>query len=70
MPEDTLEAVRQSKIALKGPCTTPVGVSTRYDNVDLVVLAAGRKTRDLAGVLGTLEFADAVIDYLAARAYS
>lgn len=66
LPESTLEAIREHGIALKGPCTTPVGegfssinvqlrkkldlyaavrpvvslkgVSTRYENVDLIII--------------------------------
>ena len=66
LPEATLDAIREHGIALKGPCTTPIGsgftsvnvglrksldlygavrpvrsmpgVTTRYDNVDLVIV--------------------------------
>src|SRR3954465_15541031 len=66
LPEETLDAIRHHHVALKGPCTTPIGkvfrsinvalrktlnlyaavrpvrslpgVSTRYDNVDLVII--------------------------------
>lgn len=66
LPETTLDAIREHGIALKGPCTTPIGsgftsvnvglrksldlygavrpvrsmpgVTTRYDNVDLVIV--------------------------------
>ena len=41
LPEETIEAVRQTKVAIKGPCTTPVGTGFRSVNVAL------RKTLDL-----------------------
>ena len=41
LPDETIEAVRQTKVAIKGPCTTPVGTGFRSVNVAL------RKTLDL-----------------------
>src|SRR5215510_12049121 len=35
LPEATLEAVRRHRVALKGPCTTPVGEGFRSINVRL-----------------------------------
>jgi isocitrate dehydrogenase (NAD+) len=35
LPESTLEAVLHHKVALKGPCTTPVGGGFRSVNVQL-----------------------------------
>ncbi|MCB1940361.1 MAG: NADP-dependent isocitrate dehydrogenase, partial [Rhodocyclaceae bacterium] len=35
LPESTLEAVRAHRVALKGPCTTPVGGGFRSVNVSL-----------------------------------
>lgn len=41
LPESTIEAVKRNKVAIKGPCTTPVGTGFRSVNVAL------RKTLDL-----------------------
>lgn len=41
LPEETIEAVRKNKVAIKGPITTPVGTGFRSVNVAL------RKTLDL-----------------------
>ena len=41
LPDETLEAVRRNKVAIKGPLTTPVGTGFRSINVAL------RKTLDL-----------------------
>ena len=41
LPESTVEAVRRTKVAIKGPITTPVGTGFRSVNVAL------RKTLDL-----------------------
>lgn len=41
LPEETVEAVRRTKVAIKGPITTPVGTGFRSVNVAL------RKTLDL-----------------------
>jgi isocitrate dehydrogenase (NAD+) len=35
LPEATLEAVRRHRVALKGPCTTPIGEGFRSINVRL-----------------------------------
>ena len=41
LPEETIEAVRKNKVAIKGPITTPVGTGFRSVNVAL------RKTLEL-----------------------
>ncbi|WP_165045109.1 isocitrate/isopropylmalate dehydrogenase family protein [Adlercreutzia sp. ZJ138] len=41
LPDATIEAVKRNKVAIKGPCTTPVGTGFRSVNVAL------RKTLDL-----------------------
>lgn len=41
LPDETVEAVKRNKVAIKGPCTTPVGTGFRSVNVAL------RKTLDL-----------------------
>jgi isocitrate dehydrogenase (NAD+) len=45
MPEETLQAIRDSRVALKGPITTPVGTGFRSVNVAL------RQGRDLFGAV-------------------
>lgn len=41
LPDETIEAVKRNKVAIKGPCTTPVGTGFRSVNVAL------RKALDL-----------------------
>ena len=54
LPESTLAAVREHKVALKGPCTTPVGGGFSSVNVQLRkqlnLYAAVRPVRSLEGV--------------------
>jgi isocitrate dehydrogenase (NAD+) len=54
LPEQTLELVRQYRVALKGPCTTPVGEGYRSINVrlrqGLDLYASVRPVRTLPGV--------------------
>jgi isocitrate dehydrogenase (NAD+) len=54
MPEATLEAITEHKLALKGPCTTPVGGGFSSVNVQLrqqlKLYAAVRPVRSLEGV--------------------
>lgn len=54
LPEETLEAIRTSRVALKGPITTPVGSGFRSINValrqELDLFAAVRPARSLPGV--------------------
>jgi isocitrate dehydrogenase (NAD+) len=54
LPEITLEEIRRHGIALKGPCTTPVGEGFASVNVQLrkalVLYAAVRPVRNLPGV--------------------
>jgi isocitrate dehydrogenase (NAD+) len=54
MPQRTLDAITEHGIALKGPCTTPVGKGFRSVNVQLrkafELYAAVRPVRNLAGV--------------------
>jgi isocitrate dehydrogenase (NAD+) len=54
LPQETLEAITQHKVALKGPCTTPVGKGFASINVQLRkrlnLYAAVRPVRNLAGV--------------------
>ena len=54
LPEATLEAVRRHRVALKGPCTTPIGKGFRSINVrlrqGLDLYASVRPVRTLPGV--------------------
>jgi isocitrate dehydrogenase (NAD+) len=54
LPERVLDQIRRSRVALKGPITTPVGVGFRSVNValrhELDLFAAVRPTRSLPGV--------------------
>src|ERR687895_157480 len=54
LPDDVLHAVRETRTALKGPITTPVGTGFRSVNValrqDLDLFAAIRPARTLPGV--------------------
>ena len=54
LPESTLAAIREHKLALKGPCTTPVGKGFQSVNVQLrkafELYAAVRPVRNLPGV--------------------
>jgi isocitrate dehydrogenase (NAD+) len=65
MPEETLEAVQQCGIALKGPCTTPVGKGFSSVNVrlrkELDLYSAVRPVRSLPGVVTPFQNIDLVI---------
>ena len=54
LPESTIEAIQHYKVALKGPCTTPVGKGFSSVNVQLRkrfnLYAAVRPVRSLPGV--------------------
>src|SRR5437762_8528106 len=54
LPEATLNLIREHRVALKGPCTTPVGKGIRSINVrlrkELDLFASVRPARTLAGV--------------------
>ena len=65
LPDDTVEAIRQHHVALKGPCTTPVGGGFSSVNVALRkrlnLYAAVRPVRSLAGVQTRFENVDLVV---------
>ncbi|MEO8903319.1 MAG: isocitrate/isopropylmalate dehydrogenase family protein [Polyangiaceae bacterium] len=65
LPEATLAAVRQHHIALKGPCTTPVGKGFSSVNValrrTLNLYAAVRPIRNMPGVKTRFDNVDLVI---------
>jgi isocitrate dehydrogenase (NAD+) len=65
LPEETLEAIRATRVAIKGPITTPVGSGFRSINValrqDLDLFAAVRPARSLPGVPTRHERVDLVV---------
>ncbi len=65
LPEATVEAIRRHGVALKGPCTTPVGEGFTSVNVQLrkrlELYAAVRPVRNLAGVPARFEGVDLVV---------
>ena len=65
LPEATIEAIEHHKVALKGPCTTPVGEGFASVNVQLRkkfdLYAAVRPVRSLPGVDTRYEDVDLII---------
>lgn len=65
LPAETLDAIRATRVALKGPCTTPVGTGFKSVNVQLRqaldLYAAIRPVRSLAGVPTRFEHVDLVV---------
>lgn len=65
LPESTLQAVRERGLALKGPCTTPVGEGFTSVNVQLRkrldLYAAVRPVRNLPGVRTRYDGVDLVV---------
>jgi isocitrate dehydrogenase (NAD+) len=65
LPDETLDAIREHGIALKGPCTTPVGGGFTSVNVKLRktldLYAAVRPVRNLAGVTSRYDDVDLVV---------
>jgi len=65
LPATTLDAIRQHGVALKGPCTTPIGSGFRSVNValrqKLKLYAAVRPVRSMPGVKTRYEDVDLVI---------
>ncbi|MCI0641290.1 MAG: isocitrate/isopropylmalate dehydrogenase family protein [Gemmataceae bacterium] len=54
LPDVTLDLIRKHRVALKGPCTTPIGKGFRSINVrlrrDLVLFASVRPVQSLPGI--------------------
>lgn len=65
LPEETLEMIRRYRVALKGPCTTPVGKGYRSINVrlrqGLNLFASVRPVRTLPGITTPYEKVDLVV---------
>jgi isocitrate dehydrogenase (NAD+) len=65
LPHETLDAIRMSRVAIKGPITTPVGSGFRSINValrqELDLFAAVRPARSLPGVPTRHEAVDLVV---------
>ncbi len=65
LPDETLDAIRSCGVALKGPCTTPIGKGFRSVNVELrqklQLFAAVRPVRSMPGVKTRFENVDLVI---------
>lgn len=65
LPDETIEAIKEHKVALKGPCTTPIGEGFTSVNVKLRktldLYAAVRPVRNLPGVITRFRNVDIVI---------
>ena len=65
MPDETLEAIEHYELALKGPCSTPVGEGFRSVNVSLRkrlnLYAAVRPVKSLPGVTTRFDNVDIII---------
>ncbi len=65
LPESTLSAIREHKLAMKGPCSTPVGKGFQSVNVQLRkafdLYAAVRPVRNLPGVETRFSDVDIVV---------
>jgi isocitrate dehydrogenase (NAD+) len=65
LPDSTLDLIRQYRVALKGPCTTPVGKGFRSINVrlrkELDLYASIRPVQSLQGVKVPYENVDLVV---------
>ena len=65
LPEETTRAIREHHVALKGPCTTPIGSGFRSVNVSLRrklnLYAAVRPVRSLPGVKTRYEDVDLIV---------
>jgi isocitrate dehydrogenase (NAD+) len=65
LPETTLDAIREHRVALKGPCTTPVGEGFTSVNVklrkELDLYAAVRPVRNLQGVSSRYQDVELVV---------
>src|SRR6202023_4037572 len=65
LPNATLDLIRRHRVALKGPCTTPIGKGFRSINVrlrkELDLYASVRPVRTLPGIAVPYENVDLVV---------
>jgi isocitrate dehydrogenase (NAD+) len=65
LPDQTLELIRKHRVALKGPCTTPIGKGFRSINVrlrhDLELFASVRPVQTLPGVKVPYDNVDLIV---------
>src|SRR2546425_2842601 len=65
LPDQTLELIRQHRVALKGPCTTPVGKGFRSINVrlrqGLDLYASVRPVKSLPGIKTPYQHVDLIV---------
>ncbi|MEM7009349.1 MAG: isocitrate/isopropylmalate family dehydrogenase, partial [Thermodesulfobacteriota bacterium] len=65
LPQSTIEAIKEHKVALKGPCTTPIGEGFTSVNVQLRktldLFSAIRPVRNFKGIYTRYKDADLVI---------
>src|SRR5438067_6308367 len=65
LPQETLDLIRRYRVALKGPCTTPIGKGFRSINVrlrqELDLYASVRPVRTLPGVDVPFQDVDLVV---------
>ena len=65
LPEDTLASIRENRVALKGPITTPIGTGFRSVNValrhELELFACLRPCKSYAGVRSRYQDVDLVV---------
>jgi isocitrate dehydrogenase (NAD+) len=65
LPAETLDLIRQHRVALKGPCTTPVGQGFRSINVrlrqELELYASVRPVRSLPGIQVPYQDVDLIV---------
>lgn len=65
IPEDAVESLKRNKVALKGPCTTPIGHGFRSVNVQLRLLfdlyANIRPAQTLPNVISKYDHVDVVV---------
>jgi len=65
LPDATLDLIRKHRVALKGPCTTPIGKGYRSINVrlrkELDLYASVRPVRTLPGYAGPYQNVDLIV---------
>jgi isocitrate dehydrogenase (NAD+) len=65
LPDQTLDLIRKYRVALKGPCTTPIGKGYRSINVrmrqELELFASVRPVQSLAGIAVPYEKVDLIV---------